>query len=98
MKRRRAAAMVPHACHQCGAEILDAGIEHRRRRFCSDECCEVFEDLFMLRGGPDAIDLAAVETEMPEVHLEEVDLTDPEALDADLMDDVAGADDELSLD
>ncbi len=92
MKRRPAAAAVPRACHQCGAEVLDGGIEHRRRRFCSDECCEVFEDLFMLRGGPDAIDLATVEQEMPEVHLEEVDLADPEALDVDLPDD------ELSLD
>ena len=45
-------------CTQCGAEIDGEGIRHRRRLFCSDECCETFEDGFLDHGGPDAEDLA----------------------------------------
>ena len=38
-------------CTYCGAEIEGEGIRHRRRLFCSDECCEAFEDEFLDHGG-----------------------------------------------
>ena len=44
-------------CAQCGAEIDDAGIAFKGRTFCSDECCEEYEDLLALGGGPDAGEL-----------------------------------------
>jgi len=78
--------MQPRTCHQCHLEILDDGIEHRRRQFCSDECCELFEDLFMLRGEPDPQDLAEAEEDLDGADLDADDLDD-EDLDADDLDD-----------
>lgn len=51
--------MEPRLCDQCGAELEaeNKGIRHRRRLFCSDECCETFEDQFMESGEPDELDL-----------------------------------------
>lgn len=49
--------MEPRICDQCGQEIEEGGIRHRRRLFCSDECCEEFEDAFMSNGEPDDLDL-----------------------------------------
>lgn len=40
-------------CSQCGIEIEGKGIHFRARVFCSDECCEEFEDLFSKVGEPD---------------------------------------------
>jgi len=37
--------------------VENEGIRHRRRLFCSDECCEAFEDRFMENGEPDDLDL-----------------------------------------
>ena len=51
-------------CTQCGAEIEGEGIRYRRRLFCSDECCETFEEGFLNHGGPDAEDLEAEAEEL----------------------------------
>lgn len=40
-------------CSQCGIEIEGKGIHFRDREFCSDECCEEFEDEFSKLGEPD---------------------------------------------
>lgn len=44
-------------CSQCGIEIEGKGIHFRDRVFCSDECCEEFEEEFVTRGEPDIDDL-----------------------------------------
>ena len=44
-------------CTRCGAVVDGEGIRHRRRLFCSDECCEEFEDQFLDHGEPDDVDL-----------------------------------------
>jgi len=49
--------MEPRLCDHCGADVETDGIQHRRRLFCSDECCEAFEDKFMVSGEPDSFDL-----------------------------------------
>jgi hypothetical protein len=58
--------MALRLCAQCGIEITAPEIRHRRRVFCSDECCEAFEDVFLIRGGPDPIDLAFAATGLGE--------------------------------
>jgi hypothetical protein len=94
--------MNPRICAQCGAVILDHGIDHRRRHFCSDECCERFEDLFMKCGEPDPADLESAALELAEVEFDEDiiagrDDDDPTA--DDLDDDLAAdLDDDLELD
>ena len=44
-------------CNQCGALVEGAGIRHRRRLFCGDECCEEFEDRIVDHVEPDAVEL-----------------------------------------
>ena len=44
-------------CHQCSAEIEGKGIHFRGYVFCSDECCEEFEEAFADREEPDLDDL-----------------------------------------
>jgi hypothetical protein len=70
--------MEPRTCDQCGQAFEHEGIRHRRRLFCSDECCEAFEDEFMVIGEPDSLDLD-----------EELDDIDPldDADDLDTLDD-----------
>lgn len=84
------------ACHQCRTEILDDGIEHRRRLFCSDECCEQFEDLFMVRGEPDPQDLEAAEHGLDEIDLGAADLGGSD-LDEDLEEELEDEDLDLDL-
>ena len=49
--------METRICTYCGAEMENEGIRHRNRLFCSDECCEAFEDEFLVHGEPDLADL-----------------------------------------
>jgi len=78
----------PRACAQCGAEIESGGIHHRRRLFCGDECCESFEDGFLVTGGPEAVDLEEEDLLSEDLKLDEVDSVDfDEDLDLDLVDD-----------
>ena len=49
--------MEPRLCDNCGKEMEDDDIRHRRQVFCSDECCEEFEDRFLENGEPDELDL-----------------------------------------
>lgn len=66
--------MDPRTCDHCGQEIEDGdGIRHRRRLFCSDECCEAFEDEFLTSGEPDEVDL--------DEDLDELDPLDDDDLD-----------------
>ncbi len=64
------------SCDYCGAAIEVDGIRHRQRLFCSDECCEAFEDELLEHGEPDAAELDAAD--------------DPLTYDADLGDDLDG--------
>ena len=45
--------MKPGECAQCGAEFEGPGIIHRGRFFCSDECCESWEDECARNGEPE---------------------------------------------
>ena len=49
-------------CDQCGTLVEGAGIRHRRRLFCGDECCEEFEDRIVDHVEPDAVELEHVNT------------------------------------
>lgn len=44
--------MTQSICSQCGADIDGTGIRHRGRLFCSDECCETYEEEFLTKGEP----------------------------------------------
>jgi hypothetical protein len=44
-------------CFHCGAVIDGEGIEHRGKIFCSDECCDAYEEDLTNNGGPDLDDL-----------------------------------------
>ena len=44
-------------CTQCGVEIESKGIHFRNHVFCSDECCEKFEDRVRNHVDPDAVEL-----------------------------------------
>jgi hypothetical protein len=44
-------------CSQCGSEIEGKGIHFRDRSFCSDECCDEFEEEFVASGEPDLDEL-----------------------------------------
>jgi len=49
--------MKPMLCAQCGSEIEVRPIAYHGRMFCSDECCETFDQDFALKGGPGDDDL-----------------------------------------
>ena len=44
-------------CNHCGVLVQGAGIQHRRRLFCGDDCCEEFEDRIRDHIEPDVGDL-----------------------------------------
>ena len=39
-------------CNQCGGEIESSGVQFRGKSFCSDECCEKFEQEFLDKDEP----------------------------------------------
>ena len=49
--------METRTCTYCGVVIEAAGIDYRNHLFCSDECCEAFEDELLVRAAPDLDDL-----------------------------------------
>jgi len=66
-------------CAYCGAEINEAGVEFRGLFFCSDECCEDYEDNLTVNGEPnpdelDTDDLA--DLELDDGDFEEDELSD----------------------
>ena len=75
-------------CVQCEKEIEGKGILFRNKYFCSDECCEEFEDLYQKDGEPGPKELEGEEAEEIE------DLEDLENLDLDASDNL----DDLDLD
>ncbi len=77
-------------CVQCGREIEDKGILFRNRHFCSDECCEEFEELYQQKGEPDPKEL--------EVEEDEVVVEDLEDLENMNLDDTGDSDDLDDLD
>ncbi|RKZ10408.1 hypothetical protein DRQ50_14465 [bacterium] len=44
-------------CNHCGVLVEGTGIQHRRRLFCGDECCEKFENVIRDHVGPGPVDL-----------------------------------------
>jgi hypothetical protein len=58
-------------CAQCGIEIEGKGINFRKQVFCSDECCDEFEEEFNANGEPD---LEELDDESLEPGFEEDDL------------------------
>jgi hypothetical protein len=73
---REVRTMSRDRCAYCGAEINEASVEFRGLFFCSDECCEDYEDNLTINGEPNPEELAA--NELEEVDLEEVDFEEDE--------------------
>ena len=62
-------------CFQCGIEIEEGtGIRHRSRLFCSDECCNQFEEEFAAAGEPGVAELETEELLAGDLDLSEIDL------------------------
>jgi len=62
-------------CFQCGIEIEEGtGIRHRSRLFCSDQCCDRFEEEFAAAGEPGIAELETEELLAGGLDLEEIDL------------------------
>ena len=64
-------------CFQCGIEIEEGtGIRHRSRLFCSDECCDQFEEEFAAAGEPGVAELETEELLAGDLDLDldEIDL------------------------
>jgi hypothetical protein len=77
-------------CSQCGADIDGTSIRHRRRLFCSDECCETFEEEFLTKGVPGRDELDAepgVDVDFDEDDLEDGELEEEDDSDLDEDDD-----------
>ena len=49
--------MEPRICTCCGVVIETGGIDYRHHLFCSDGCCEAYEDRLVAHGEPDLDDL-----------------------------------------
>jgi hypothetical protein len=58
-------------CEYCGAELDEIGIEYRGRFFCSDECCEEYEQNLAANGEPDP-------AELKDENVEEMDFLESE--------------------
>ncbi len=46
-------------CTQCGGDIEETGIQYRGKFFCSDDCCEQYEQDFLDKDEPLIDELAA---------------------------------------
>ncbi|MCP4292915.1 MAG: hypothetical protein GY780_13905 [bacterium] len=44
-------------CTECGAEIEETGVQYRGLSFCSDDCCEEYEQKQLDSDEPDLEDL-----------------------------------------
>ena len=71
--------MEPPICDRCGTVVEGSCIRHRRRVFCSDECCEAYEDQFMVCGEPDPADLLAPVDELEALAENDLEPLDPDA-------------------
>ena len=49
--------MKPKTCTHCAAEIEGKPVSYRGHVFCSDECCEEYDEVFAAKGGPADDDL-----------------------------------------
>ncbi|PID80432.1 hypothetical protein CSB20_07495 [bacterium DOLZORAL124_64_63] len=60
-------------CTQCGTEIEENGIQFLGHMFCSDECCEAYEQEFPENGDfdPDDEDLENFEDDLDYVEKED---------------------------
>jgi hypothetical protein len=70
-------------CFHCGGAVEGDGIEHRGKVFCSDECCDEFEDELTTNGEPDPDDLDDEDFEVDDLEFDE----DAENFDEDYDDD-----------
>ena len=77
-----------NSCSRCGSEIEGKGILFRKRNFCSDECCEEFEEDFQTKGEPQVDDLGDDDTDDlddDDLGFEEGDDEDDDFLDDDYL-------------
>jgi hypothetical protein len=65
-------------CSQCGSEIEGTSIKHRSRLFCSDECCETFEEEFLTKGEPGMDELEDEELDDEEFEFDDEEFDDEE--------------------
>ncbi len=73
-------------CTQCGCEIEEAGIQFRGKFFCSDECCEKYEQNLLDKDEP-VLDELADDEDADLLNLDEdLDYNEDED-DEDLLDD-----------
>ncbi len=77
--------MKPDSCAHCGDEVGESGVEYKSRFFCSDECCEEYEDNLITNGEPDAKDLT--EAGLEDVDFADIDFDDGEEIDEELESD-----------
>jgi hypothetical protein len=77
-------------CSQCGADIDGPNIRHRGRLFCSDDCCETFEEEFLTKGEPgrDELDVdLGLDVDFDEDDLDDEELEEDDDGDLDEEDD-----------
>jgi len=72
-------------CTQCGAEIEETGIQYRGKVFCSDDCCEQYEQEFQDKDEP-VLDELDGDDEEVEISDEDLDYQDDDDED-DMLDD-----------
>ena len=84
--------MSVNMCAWCGAEITNEGVGYQNQLFCSDECCEEYQDDLVKNGEPNPEDL---EKDFNADDLDNYDFgDDDELLDDDDEDDLDFADDD----
>jgi len=75
-------------CIQCGVEIEGKGIHYQGRSFCSDECCEEFDEKFVASVEPKMDELDGDDFEDEDLAEEDLGYRDGEYTDGDdLLDD-----------
>lgn len=72
-------------CTQCGAVIEEAGIQYRGKFFCSDDCCEQYEQAFLDKDEP-VLDELDIEEDDIEITDEDLDFQEDDE-EEDLLDD-----------
>ncbi|MFH1843174.1 MAG: hypothetical protein ABIF77_08190 [bacterium] len=77
-------------CTWCGAEITEEGVGYKGRLFCSDECCEQYQDDLEKNGEPNPEEL---EQDFIADDLEIYDFSDDGEMITDDEDDLDLADD-----
>ena len=69
-------------CAHCGVLIEEMGLEYKGLLFCSDDCCEEYEDNLLTNGEPDPAELN--DEELKDLDLEDITFEEDSDLDDDL--------------